>query len=194
MLNKVMFFLPTLGGGGAERTVIQLANSFAEQGLNIDLVVCNLTGEKSKLLPEVSPKINLVDLACGRVISAIQPLKLLLQKENYQVLVATQTHSNIVCGIAKKLAKAGIIELSRGVGGGCRLICDLHDISLLTLIAIMDADRPISACMQTNYHCPWREKYRQVCLVHTHLSHLQKEINEKLHSYSLYTILFDTHI
>lgn len=96
--------------------------------------------------------------------------------------------------IAKKLAKAGIIELSRGVGGGCRLICDLHDISLLTLIAIMDADRPISACMQTNYHCPWREKYRQVCLVHTHLSHLQKEINEKLHSYSLYTILFDTHI
>ena len=33
MLNKVMFFLPSLGGGGAERTVIQLANSFAEQGL-----------------------------------------------------------------------------------------------------------------------------------------------------------------
>ena len=46
MLNKVMFFLPTLGGGGAERTVIQLANSFVEQGLNIHLAVCNIHGEK----------------------------------------------------------------------------------------------------------------------------------------------------
>jgi len=61
MLNKVMFFLPTLGGGGAERTIIQLANSFVEQGLNIDLVVCNIHGDKGKLLPEVSTKIELID-------------------------------------------------------------------------------------------------------------------------------------
>jgi glycosyltransferase involved in cell wall biosynthesis len=105
MFKKVMFFLPTLGGGGAERTVIQLANSFAEQGLNVDLVVCNLQGEKAKLLPEVSAKIQLVNLACGRVMSAITPLKNLLQRGDYDVLVATQTHSNIVCGIAKKMAK-----------------------------------------------------------------------------------------
>ncbi len=61
MLNKVMFFLPSLGGGGAERTVIQLANSFAEQGLNIHLSVCDVKGDKAKLLPEVSPKIQLVN-------------------------------------------------------------------------------------------------------------------------------------
>ena len=54
MLNKVMFFLPSLGGGGAERTVIQLANSFAEQGLKIHLGVCDLNDDKAKLLPEVS--------------------------------------------------------------------------------------------------------------------------------------------
>ena len=58
MLNKVMFFLPSLGGGGAERTVIQLANSFAEQGLKIHLGVCDLSGEKAKLLPEVSAKLT----------------------------------------------------------------------------------------------------------------------------------------
>jgi hypothetical protein len=33
MLNKVMFFLPSLGGGGAERTVIQLANSLLNKDL-----------------------------------------------------------------------------------------------------------------------------------------------------------------
>lgn len=104
MLKKVMFFLPSLGGGGAERTVIQLANSFAEQGLNIHLGVCDLNGDKAKLLPEVSPKIELVNFACGRVMNSITPLKLGLQAEQYDCLVATQTHTNIVAGIAKKLA------------------------------------------------------------------------------------------
>ena len=104
MLNKVMFFLPSLGGGGAERTVIQLANSFAEQGLNIHLGVCNVTGDKAKLLPEVSPKIQLVNFNCGRVMNSITPLKIKMKAEQYDCLVATQTHTNIVAGIAKKLA------------------------------------------------------------------------------------------
>ncbi|WP_353142297.1 glycosyltransferase [Acinetobacter pragensis] len=104
MLNKVMFFLPTLGGGGAERTVIQLANHFAEQGLNIHLGVCDLNGVKAKLLPEVSPKIELVNFDCGRVINSVTPLKLRLQAEQYDCLVATQTHTNIIAAIAKKLA------------------------------------------------------------------------------------------
>jgi len=105
MPKKVMFFLPTLGGGGAERTVIQLANSFVEQELDIDLVVCNLQGEKSKLKSEISSKINLIDLDCGRVVNAILPLKKLLLNFDYDILISTQTHSNIVCGIAKKIAK-----------------------------------------------------------------------------------------
>lgn len=104
MLNKVMFFLPTLGGGGAERTVIQLANSFAGQGLNIHLGVCDLNGVKAKLLPEISPKIQLVNFDCGRVANAIMPLKLKLQTEQYDCLVATQTHTNIIAAFAKKLA------------------------------------------------------------------------------------------
>ena len=52
MLNKVMFFLPSLGGGGAERTVIQLANSLVEQGLKIHLGVCDLKGDKPKVFPK----------------------------------------------------------------------------------------------------------------------------------------------
>ncbi len=104
MLNKVMFFLPSLGGGGAERTVIQLANSFAEQGLKIHLGVCDLNGDKAKLLPEVSSKIQLVNFNCGRVMNSITPLKIKIKAEQYDCLVATQTHTNIVAGIAKKLA------------------------------------------------------------------------------------------
>lgn len=106
MLNKVMFFLPSLGGGGAERTVIQLANSLAEQGLKIHLGVCDLNDDKAKLLPEVNAQIQLIDLNCGRVFRAIQPLKQLLKAVQYDAVIATQSHSNIVCAIAKRLAKS----------------------------------------------------------------------------------------
>ncbi len=91
MLNKIMFFLPTLGGGGAERTVIQLANNLVQQGRDVDVVVCDLSGEKAKLLPEVDSKIQLIDLNCGRVFRAITPLKQLLKA---------------VPAIAKRLAKS----------------------------------------------------------------------------------------
>lgn len=104
MQNKVMFFLPTLGGGGAERTVIQLANNFAQQGLSIDLLVCSLQGDKGKLLPELNAKIQLIDLNCGRVANALWPLKKRLQEQQYHCVIATQTHSNIICALAKKLA------------------------------------------------------------------------------------------
>ena len=115
MLNKVMFFLPTLGGGGAERTVIQLANSFVEQGLNIDLAVCNIHGEKGKLLPEVNSKIQLINFDCGRVANAIFPLKNQLKKQQYDCVVATQTHTNIICAFAKKLAGVKTKMIFRGV-------------------------------------------------------------------------------
>lgn len=106
MLNKVMFFLPTLGGGGAERTVIQLANNLVQQGYDVDVVVCDLHGDKAKLLPEVDGKIHLIDLDCGRVFNAVMPLKKLLEAIAYDAVVATQTHSNIVCAFAKYLAKS----------------------------------------------------------------------------------------
>lgn len=106
MLNKIMFFLPTLGGGGAERTVIQLANNLIQQGRAVDVVVCDLTGEKAKLLPEVDTQIQLIDLNCGRVFRAIQPLRQLLKTVPYDTVIATQSHSNIVCAIAKRLAKS----------------------------------------------------------------------------------------
>lgn len=115
MLNKVMFFLPSLGGGGAERTIIQLANSFAEQGLNIHLGVCDLTGIKAKLLPEVSAKIQLINFNCGRVANAIMPLKMRMQAEQYDCVVATQTHSNIIAAFAKKLARVNTRLIFREV-------------------------------------------------------------------------------
>ncbi len=115
MLNTIMFFLPSLGGGGAERTVIQLANNLVRQGRKVDVVVCDISGVKGKLLSEVDPQIQLIDLSCGRVANAIFPLKKLLQAVDYDVLVATQTHSNIIAALARRLAKSQVQLILREV-------------------------------------------------------------------------------
>ncbi|MCQ5168037.1 hypothetical protein NE645_19035, partial [Roseburia hominis] len=68
----------------------------------IHLGVCNITGEKAKLLPEVSSNVRIVNFECGRVFYAIRPLKKLMNSEQYNWIVSTQTHSNIIVTFAKK--------------------------------------------------------------------------------------------
>lgn len=161
MLNKVMFFLPSLGGGGAERTVIQLANSFAEQGLNIHLGVCDLHGDKAKLLPEVSPKIELVNFNCGRVINSITPLKIKMKAEKYDCLVATQTHTNIVVGIAKKLAGVNTRLIFREVSTPSKNI-KLQGIAKFILKTLVNWTYPMAqqvVCVSKGVEADFREYY-----------------------------------
>lgn len=39
--KRVALFVPSLGGGGAERMMLNLAGEFAERGLNVDLILAN---------------------------------------------------------------------------------------------------------------------------------------------------------
>ncbi|QCO20712.1 glycosyltransferase [Acinetobacter cumulans] len=161
MLNKVMFFLPSLGGGGAERTVIQLANSFAEQGLNIHLGVCDVTGDKAKLLPEVSSKIQLVNFNCGRVMNSITPLKMKLKAEHYDCLVATQTHTNIVAGIAKKLAGVQTALIFREVSTPSKNL-KLQGLAKFVLKTLVNWTYPMAqqvVCVSKGVETDFREYY-----------------------------------
>lgn len=161
MLNKVMFFLPSLGGGGAERTVIQLANSFAEQGLNIHLGVCDVKGDKAKLLPEVSPKIQLVNFNCGRVVNSITPLKMKLKAEQYDCLVATQTHTNIVASIAKKLAGVQTALIFREVSTPSKNL-KLQGVAKFVLKTLVNWTYPMAqqvVCVSKGVEADFREYY-----------------------------------
>lgn len=161
MLNKVMFFLPTLGGGGAERTVIQLANSFAEQGIQVDLAVCNIQGEKGKLRPEVSTKIQLLDLNCGRVVNALMPLKQQLKTVQYVAVVATQTHSNIICAFAKKLARVKTKLIFREVSTPSKNM-KLQGFSKFVLKSLVNYSYPMAdrvVCVSNGVLEDFREYY-----------------------------------
>lgn len=107
-MKRVALFMPTLGGGGAERVMIQIAGNLAGEGMTVALVVASCVGV---LQSEVPSSIELVDLKAGRVMKAVQPLAAWLTEWQPDVLMACQAHANIVAYFARRQS-----------GGACRLI------------------------------------------------------------------------
>lgn len=99
--NKISFFIPSLRGGGAERVFVNLANEFANNGFDVDLV---LSQKEGPYLINVSKKVRIVDLKSKRVLFSLIPLIFYLRKEKPSYLFSTLTHANIVAIIAKKIS------------------------------------------------------------------------------------------
>lgn len=102
-LERVALFLPSLGGGGAERNALVLSRSFLECGLELDLVVAEGRGS---LLEEVDPRVRLFDLHSPRVFRALPGLVRYLRRERPDVLLSSIEHANLVAIAARFLSRA----------------------------------------------------------------------------------------
>jgi Rrf2 family protein len=91
--------------------------------------------------------------------------------------------------ILKKLEKANLVQITRGTDGGCRLITDLHQVSLYDLTEIMETENRISACMQPGFQCAWRQKCGSACTVHQQLTQIQGVLDVELRAHSLYQMI-----
>lgn len=101
VLPRLALFIPTLGGGGAERVFVTLANAFTERGYDVDLVLASAHGP---YLGFVSPKVRLVNLNVGRVSRAFLPLVRYLRRAQPVALLSAMTHANVLTIWARKLA------------------------------------------------------------------------------------------
>ncbi len=92
--------------------------------------------------------------------------------------------------ILKKLERAGLVEVVRGVAGGCRLAAaaDLEKTSLYDLMAVMEESSSLTACMDPQFQCPWRGRYGG-CAVHGNLMRIQEKLDQELKGHSLREIL-----
>ena len=70
--KKITFLVSSLSGGGAENVCVNIANKFAENNWEVDLVVLNLLNET--YYSRLSDKINLVNLNVNHVRYSIIPL------------------------------------------------------------------------------------------------------------------------
>ncbi len=90
--------------------------------------------------------------------------------------------------IMKKLSRADLVAITRGVDGGCRLKADLDQVTLYDLMAAMEESRSLSACMEPGYRCPWREAHGG-CTIHCRLSQVQNALNYELRAHTLRSLL-----
>lgn len=93
--------------------------------------------------------------------------------------------------ILKKLAKGGLIEITRGKYGGCRLSCNLKETSLYDLIYIMGDKTIVTECMKNGYTCKRKAKNNNRCTIHINMARIQKIIDDQLKTTSLHSIVHE---
>jgi glycosyltransferase involved in cell wall biosynthesis len=100
MKERLAFFLPDLSDGGAERTMLNLAEGIAARGYSVDLVLVRAEGP---YLNEVSDLIRLVSLNAPRVLGSGPALVRYLRRER-PIAMLSILHANIIALWARRLA------------------------------------------------------------------------------------------
>ncbi|MEG1912078.1 MAG: Rrf2 family transcriptional regulator [Cloacibacillus sp.] len=91
--------------------------------------------------------------------------------------------------ILKKLDKGGYVEVFRGAEGGCSLKADLSSVTLYDLLACINEEFLINACMSPSHDCQWRKSRCGTCRVHDNLKKIQFTIDEELKKHTLDELL-----
>jgi glycosyltransferase involved in cell wall biosynthesis len=97
-------FLPSMGGGGAERVMLHLARGFVDRGFDVDLVLSKAVGP---YLAEIPPGVCVVDLGASRVVASLARLVRYLRRERPQVMLSALSHANVVALLAQRIARTG---------------------------------------------------------------------------------------
>lgn len=98
--KPIAIFLPSLYGGGAEKTMLNLASGIAARGYKVDLV---LVKAKGPYLDQLSEKIRVIDLKAHRSIMCFPALIRYLRYEQPECLLSAM-HVNTIALIARILS------------------------------------------------------------------------------------------
>lgn len=70
-----------------------------------------------------------------------------------EVALKTDTPPHFLAKIAQQLAKAGIIEILQGAGGGYRLLIEPHNITLLSVVEAIIGEISLNDCVARPESC-----------------------------------------
>lgn len=99
MKVKILFFIQSLSGGGAERTIINILNKLDRTKFNLLLVVGNL--ENNTYMEFLSKDISVIDLKTRRVRYSFFKLRNIIAFEKPNILFTTMNHNNIMLSLVK---------------------------------------------------------------------------------------------
>lgn len=102
--SRIVVFLPSLAGGGAERATLALSAGLAGAGFVVRLVVGTSAGALSDSVPD---GVELVDLGAGRALTAAPALVRYLRRERPEVVISAISHASIIAAAAVRLGRPG---------------------------------------------------------------------------------------
>ena len=89
----ICFFTSTMGDGGAQRTIANLATGFSELGYDVDLLLLHRCGPYLRDLPH---QIRVIELPADRARNAVVPLVQYLRETVPDVFFSTMEYLNVV--------------------------------------------------------------------------------------------------
>ncbi len=102
--RKVLFLIPTLTGGGAERVVVTLLKHLDRQVFDLSLAVVDT--RKAAFLGEVPSDVRFIDLGCTRVRHALPRLIAMIWRDRPEVVLSTLGHLNLALAIVRPMLPA----------------------------------------------------------------------------------------
>ncbi len=140
--RDIAVFLPSLGGGGAERVVVHLVKEFRRRGIDAEIVVAGKVQGGAYIDPEFPVR----ELGAGRVASSLVRLIAYLRETRPHCLMTTLAHANVVAIVANWLAggesrlvarEANMVSAGRSTGWRGRIVASLQRILYRHLNAVI---------------------------------------------------------
>ena len=101
-MRKIAIFLTDLGGGGAERVMVNLANGLAARAYEVELLLVKREGV---YLSQLSPKVRLIDLGTNKLLLSLPKLVAYLNSTQPENLITALEDTNVVAILARLVAR-----------------------------------------------------------------------------------------
>jgi len=99
--KRIAIFMPSLFGGGGQRSMLNLAHGIAECGYAVDLVLAQVAGP---FLADVRRSVRVVDLRASRALTSLPALVRYLRRERPEAMLSVFGYVNIIALWAWRLA------------------------------------------------------------------------------------------
>jgi glycosyltransferase involved in cell wall biosynthesis len=109
--TRVLFVIPTLRGGGAERVMVTLLKTLSRARFELVLAVVDM--RDAVFAAELPDDVELVDLGCSRVRHAVLRIVALARARRPDVLFSTLGYLNLAIAMARPLLPRGIRLVAR---------------------------------------------------------------------------------
>lgn len=110
-MRHVVFIIPTLTGGGAERVIVTLARHLDRERFRITLAVVDM--RNSALREDIPSDVGFIDLGAARVLYALPKIITMIRRLRPDVVFSTLGHLNVALAMVRFLLPRKVWTVAR---------------------------------------------------------------------------------